>query len=55
MLGAIYMKMFKWGISFFPKEHSGWEFDFMILGAAIALLFLGAGGLSLDAYFGFYP
>ena len=55
MLGAIYMKIAKWGVSFATKEHPGWEFDFIILGAVIALLFLGAGGLSLDAYFGFYP
>ncbi|MEK6843934.1 MAG: DoxX family protein [Nanoarchaeota archaeon] len=50
MLGAIYMKMFKWGVKFSPKEHPGWEFDFLILGVSIALLFLGAGAYSLDAY-----
>ena len=55
MLGAIYHKMFKWKISFFAMDKTGWEFDFILLGAAVAILFLGAGAISLDAVFGLWP
>ena len=55
MLGAIYMKISKWNVRFTFPDKPGWEFDFMVLGAAIALILLGAGNFSLDAYFGFFP
>ena len=52
MLGALFHKMFKWNIPFSAMDKMGWEFDFILLGAAIAVLFLGAGSISLDAMFG---
>lgn len=55
MLGAIYHKMFKWKIPFSAMDKSGWEFDLILLGAAIAVLFLGAGAFSLDAMLGIWP
>ncbi len=55
MLGALFHKMFKWNIPFSAMEKTGWEFDFILLGAAIAVLFLGAGSISLDAVIGLWP
>ena len=55
MLGALWHKMFKWNVSFFAMDKTGWEFDFILLGASIAVLFLGAGAISLDALFGLWP
>ena len=55
MLGALWHKMFKWNVSFFAMDKTGWEFDFMLLGASIAVLLLGAGGISLDSFFGLWP
>jgi len=55
MLGALWHKMFKWEIPFVAMDKTGWEFDFILLGAAIAILFLGAGRISLDALFGLWP
>ena len=55
MLGALWHKMFKWNIPFFAMDKTGWEFDFILLGAAVAILFLGAGAISLDALFGLWP
>ena len=55
MLGAIYYKVFKWKISFFSADKCGWEFDFILLGAAISIIFLGAGEISLDFLFGLWP
>jgi putative oxidoreductase len=31
----------------------GWEYEFVLLGASLALVFTGAGRLSIDALFGF--
>ena len=55
MLGALFHKMFKWNVPFFAMDKTGWEFDFILLGAAVAVLFLGAGAISLDALFGLWP
>jgi len=55
MLGALWHKIFKWKISFSEMDKAGWEFDLILLGAAIAVLFLGAGSISLDALFGLWP
>ncbi len=46
MIGAIYFKIVMMKKKF--STEGGWEFDLIILAAAIALYFLGAGGLSLD-------
>ena len=54
MLGAIYYKVFKWKVPFSAMDKMGWEFDLILLGAAVAVLFLGAGAISLDFLFGFW-
>lgn len=51
MVGAIYMKQVTWGMGFATAQGPGWEFDLMILGGTIALMFWGAGKWSVDAKF----
>ncbi|HEX4574926.1 MAG TPA: DoxX family protein [Gemmatimonadales bacterium] len=46
MLGAIRLKAGQMKKAF--SGDGGWEFDFVLLAAAIALVILGAGALSLD-------
>lgn len=48
MLGAIYKKINEWHVPFWARDNTGWEFDFMILGSCLALLFLGSGSYALD-------
>ena len=48
MLGAIYKKINEWHIPFWAKDNTGWEFDLMILGGCVALLFLGGGSIAVD-------
>ena len=55
MLGALFHKMFKWNIPFSAMDKMGWEFDLILLGAAVAVLLFGAGSISLDALFGLWP
>ena len=55
MLGAIYYKCFKWKIPCSTMNKMGWEFDFILLGAAVSIIFLGAGEISLDFMFGLWP
>ena len=55
MLGAIYHKIFVWHVPFSSMDKMGWEFDLILLGAAIALLFIGAGLYSLDYMLGIFP
>ena len=55
MLGAIYYKGFKWKIPFSAMNKMGWEFDFILLGVAVSIIFLGAGEISLDFMFGLWP
>jgi len=55
MLGAIYYKCFKWKIPFSAMNKMGWEFDFILLGAAVSIILLGAGEISLDFMFGLWP
>ena len=55
MLGALYYKIFKWKVSFFAMDKTGWEFDFILFAAAVAILLLGAGAFSLDALLGIWP
>jgi len=38
MLGAIYMKKFKWNMPFSSMSATGWEFDLILLAAAVFLL-----------------
>ena len=55
MVNAIMLKIRKMKQPFVnPDMSPGWEFEFIILAAAIALLFLGAGRFSFDrVIFGF--
>ncbi len=46
MLGAIRLKAGKMQRKF--SVDGGWELDFVFLSAALALIFLGAGAVSLD-------
>lgn len=49
MLNAINLKITKWKQPFInPDMSPGWEFDFILLCAALALATLGAGAFSLD-------
>ena len=49
MLGALYYKVIKWKIPFSAPDKLGWEFDIILLAAAIALLLIGPGAISIDA------
>jgi uncharacterized membrane protein YphA (DoxX/SURF4 family) len=41
------------GASFGPSQGSiGWEFEFILLAASLALLFTGAGSIALDPLVG---
>jgi putative oxidoreductase len=44
MLGAIYMKIFKWKTGFYAEEGFGWHYDLLIL-LATSVVFTTAGGL----------
>ncbi len=49
MISAIFLKITKWNQPFINKDMSpGWEFDFIILAAALSLFFTSGGALSLD-------
>lgn len=45
MLSAIYMKKFKWNIPFSSHTTTGWEFDFILLAANLAILLSGGGAI----------
>ncbi len=38
------------GVGFIGGTTTGWELDFVLLGAALALALLGAGSWSVDAW-----
>jgi putative oxidoreductase len=51
MLVAIFRVKIPRGVAFWPRQPGqggGWEFDFLILGASLALVILGSGALGLD-------
>ena len=52
MLVAILAKMRVMKVDFTAQQATGWEFDFILLAGSLALLFTGAGSLSLDAVIG---
>ncbi len=55
MLGAIYSKIAKWHVPFTAMDKTGWEFDLTILCAALALVTMGGGSISIDwKIFGLY-
>ena len=53
MLVAIVRARIPMGASFGPSQGNiGWEFEFILLVAALALLFTGAGSIALDPLLG---
>ncbi len=49
MVVAIWKAKLARGVKFSAMDTTGWELDFMILAAALGLMLLGAGAISLDA------
>ena len=49
MVGALYMKIFKWQSPFTAMDKIGYEFDLTLLALGIMLWLLGAGKFALDA------
>ncbi|MBI2086952.1 MAG: DoxX family protein [Candidatus Zambryskibacteria bacterium] len=47
MIGAMGMKMTKWNVPFSAVDKTGWEFDFILLFASIAILLNGGGSIGL--------
>ncbi len=47
MVGAVYFKIVKWGMSFTMIGATGWEFDFVLLAANVAILLTGGGNIGL--------
>ncbi len=54
MAGAIYYKTQKWHVPFTAMDKMGWEFDLILLAAALLLMTTGAGPLSVDAVLGWW-
>lgn len=53
MLVAILVaKMRVMKVGFTAQQTTGWEFDFILLAGSLALLFLGAGSIAVDAAIG---
>ncbi|MFQ6675171.1 MAG: DoxX family protein [Fidelibacterota bacterium] len=48
MVGAIFSKIRMMNAPFVAQDKTGWELDFIILAACIALLFAGAGEMAVD-------
>ncbi len=53
MLGAIYMKIFKWHSGFNESNKVGWEFDFILLLIAVAIFLIGPGSVAIQPYMSF--
>lgn len=51
MAGAIFVKIGKWHVPFVTQHRTGWEFDFLIFAATIAIVVAGPGAMSFDALF----
>ena len=47
MIGAIKMKAMKWHVPFIGTTNTGWEFDFILLAANIAILLTGGGSIGI--------
>jgi len=52
MVVATLLKIFKWKVPFSKGNEAGWEWDFILLGALIALFLLGSGNYSVDQMMG---
>lgn len=50
MLGVINMKINDMGVGFIAGQTTGWEMDFILLCAAVCILFTGPGKISLEKY-----
>ncbi len=48
MLGATFMKKFRWHTHFSSETNTGYELDLIILAGCLLLLVMGAGAFSLD-------
>ncbi len=48
MLGALNLKIRTMKAPFMVTEKAGWEFELLIAGGALALIFTGAGAFALD-------
>ncbi|MBI2462763.1 MAG: DoxX family protein [Candidatus Spechtbacteria bacterium] len=47
MVGAIVMKIMQWHVPFSAMDKTGWEFDFILLAANIAIILSGGGSIKL--------
>jgi len=47
MVGATGMKMMKWGVPFAAMDKTGWEFDFILFFASLAILFSSGGSIGI--------
>jgi len=45
MIGAIFMKKFKWKVPFSAHDKMGWEFDLILLAGALMLLYTTGGSV----------
>ena len=54
MIGATYFKTQKWHVPFSEMGKMGWEFDLILLCAALIPLTMGAGMVSVDWMLGMY-
>ena len=48
MLGAMYMKVFKWKSPFASLEKNGWELDLVLLAGALMVFLAGPGMWAID-------
>lgn len=48
MVGAITIKITKWGVLFSAQDRTGWEFDLVLLAANIAILLVGGGSIGIQ-------
>jgi len=47
MIGAIIIKTTKWKVPFTAMDKTGWEFDFALLAANVAILLTGGGSIAI--------
>lgn len=48
MVGAIGMKIMKWGVPFGAMDKTGWEFDLILLAANIVIFVNGGGSIGIQ-------
>ena len=53
IFGIFYFKIVKWKVPFMGER--GWKTEITYLAIVLAVLSMGAGTISLDAMFGFFP